>query len=245
MVNYRAGSCRSAAGASVETKAITPTALALRICVYFAVVIGLFALMASFVPRAQEFMPFGGSAVNIQGTAQTVFGAGSAIDTVADSVRDQTPSPWNTRLDAALFLVASLVGTVILMIPITWVYMGIKTPQGYRKAFVEALIVLPICATTVVLLIQDSLALAFGLAALVAAVRFRVRLPDALDGIYVFAAICVGLASGIGYLGVAVVMTIFFCFASIILWGIDYGANPVETAKQAKKLAELEDNDRR
>ena len=92
-----------------------------------------------------------------------------------------------------------------------------------------------------VLLIQDSLALAFGLAALVAAVRFRVRLPDALDGIYVFAAICVGLASGIGYLGVGVVMTIFFCYASVILWGMDYGANPVEAAKQARKLAELED----
>ena len=116
-----------------------------------------------------------------------------------------------------------------------------EDPVAGAQDLVEALIVLPICATTVVLLIQDSLALAFGLAALVAAVRFRVRLPDALDGIYIFAAICVGLASGIGYLGVAVVMTIFFCFASIILWGMDYGANPVEAAKQAKKLAQLEE----
>ena len=77
--------------------------------------------------------------------------------------------------------------------------------------------VLPICATTVLLLIQDNLSLVFELMALVAAVRFRVRQSDTLDGIYVFAAICVGLASGIGNLGVAVVMTIFFCFASVIL----------------------------
>ena len=99
-----------------------------------------------------------------------------------------------------------------------------------------------ICATSIVLLIQDSLALAFGLAALVAAVRFRVRLRDALDGIYVFAAICVGLSSGVGYLGVALVMTIFFCFASLILWGMNYGANPVEDVQQARKPAKLEQN---
>ncbi len=76
-------------------------------------------------------------------------------------------------------------------------------------------------------------------AALVAAVRFRVQLQDALDGIYIFAAICVGLASGVGYLGVAVVMTIFFCFALVILWGMNYGANPVDEARQARKLAKL------
>jgi hypothetical protein len=47
---------------------------------------------------------------------------------------------------------------------------------------------MPICATTVVLLIQDSLALAFGLAARVAAVRFGVRLTETIDGIYIFTA---------------------------------------------------------
>ncbi|NNC66195.1 MAG: DUF4956 domain-containing protein [Gammaproteobacteria bacterium] len=217
----------------MQNTIVTPKILALRLCGYFAVLIAVFASLATFVPMSQEFMPFGGRAVDVPATAQQIF--------QGDFGEQDAPSPWATRFDAAVFLVASLLGTIVLMIPITWVYMGIKRPQGYRKSFVEALIVLPICATTVVLLIQDSLALAFGLAALVAAVRFRVRLPDALDGIYVFAAICVGLASGIGYLGVAVVMTIFFCFASVILWGMDYGANPVETAKQARKLAELDD----
>jgi len=228
----------------LQTNLITPKALAARIFVYFAVLIAALAILANFVPRSQEFFPFGGSAVDISDTARQVFPPNELIDVPVGEAPRSAPGPWSARLNAALFLIAGLFGTIVLMIPITWVYMAIKTPQGYRKAFVEALIILPICATTVVLLIQDSLALAFGLAALVAAVRFRVRLPDALDGIYVFAAICVGLASGIGYLGVAVVMTIFFCFASVILWGMDYGANPVEAAKQAKKLAHLDDVDR-
>ncbi len=90
------------------------------------------------------------------------------------------------------------------------------------------------------MLIQDSLALAFGLAALVAAVRFRVSLEEAMDGIFIFAAICVGLAAGIGYLGVGVFMGAFFCFGNLILWGMDYGQNPLDEAKQKKKRAKLE-----
>ena len=99
--------------------------------------------------------------------------------------------------------------------------------------------VLPICGSTVVLLIQDSLALAFGLAALVAAVRFRVALAEAIDGIYIFAAICIGLAAGIGYLGVAAVMAMFFCLVNAVLWQMDYGRNPVDDARRAAKQAKL------
>ena len=94
---------------------------------------------------------------------------------------------------------------------------------------------------TVVLLIQDSLALAFGLAALVAAVRFRVALSEAIDGIYIFAAICVGLAAGIGYLGVAAIMALFFCMTNAVLWGMDYGKNPIDDARRKKKRAKYSD----
>jgi hypothetical protein len=125
------------------------------------------------------------------------------------------------------------------MIPIAWTYTATSFDSGPSKVFVRALIVLPICATTVVLLIQDSLALAFGLAALVAAVRFRVALAEAIDGIYIFAAICVGLAAGIGYLGVAAIMAMFFCLINAVLWQMDYGRNPVDDARQLAKQAKL------
>jgi hypothetical protein len=103
--------------------------------------------------------------------------------------------------------------------------------------------VLPICATTIVLLIQDSLALAFGLAAMVAAVRFRVALDETIDGVFVFAAICVGLAAGIGYLGVASVMATFFCFANVSLWYLEFGENPIDNARQERKRARLAGTD--
>ena len=101
------------------------------------------------------------------------------------------------------------------------------------------MIVLPICATTIVLLIQDSLPLAFGLAALVAAVRFRVVLEEAIDGVFIFAAICVGLSAGVGYLGIAAVLVVFFCFAILILWQMEFGENPLNEARQEKKRAKF------
>jgi len=118
-------------------------------------------------------------------------------------------------------------GTILLMVPITWVYMYTH-PNTYHRNLITALVILPICATATVWLIQDSLPLAFGLAALVAAVRFRIRLDNPLDGVYIFSSISVGLASGVGYLGVGYVMTLFFCFCATALWILDYG-KPTDT----------------
>ena len=142
-------------------------------------------------------------------------------------------------VDIALFVIGHLIGTIVIMLPITLTYRAMNYEAGFSKTFVRALIVLPICATTIVLLIQDSLALAFGLAALVAAVRFRVALEEAMDGIFIFAAICVGLAAGIGYLGVAFIMSVFFCFGNLILWAVDYGQNPMDDMKRRKKRDKL------
>ena len=216
----------------MQVNSMTAGRLAVWLAIYFAGVIGLFIFIVTSTPWV-TFVPIGGNDLDLPGSTRDI------IDTLqgaeASGISALAPS-----LEIALVLITSLAGTIMLMIPITWIYMANKHAGGYRKNFVVALIVLPICATTIVMLIQDSLALAFGLAALVAAVRFRVDLDDALDGIYVFAAICVGLASGVGYLGVAVVMAVFFCFASVLLWGINYGANPVEEARRARKLAKQE-----
>ncbi len=128
-----------------------------------------------------------------------------------------------TSLAAVLFVLSfSFLCTVALMLPITWVYMYTHR-KSYGRTLVASLIVLPICATATVWLIQDSLPLAFGLAALVAAVRFRIRLDNALDGVYVFSAISVGLASGVGHFGVGFVMSGFFCVCASVIWMIGYG----------------------
>jgi len=223
--------------------ALTPRQLMLRLGVYFVLLMSSIITLVALSPETLELLPIGGTDAIELAEFETV---GDAVKTSPQLDREQrevTESPSDSASQSVLliiFLSTSLAGTVLVMLPITWTYMSTKREIGFQRNFVRALIVLPICATTIVLLIQDSLALAFGLAAMVAAVRFRVTLTETIDGIYIFAAICVGLAAGIGYLGVSIVMAIFFCFANAILWQMDYGRNPADDARRERKRAKLE-----
>jgi hypothetical protein len=221
---------------------ISPIRLATRLAIYFGVLLGLIIVTMEVRPEAIQYLPMGGTdALSGMNTddMKTVLPSGTGERGPVGTVLASDENIAKRVSYVSLFLIGHLSGTVLVMIPITWTYKAIKYQFGFNKNFVRSLIILPICATTTVLLIQDSLALAFGLAALVAAVRFRVTLDEAMDGIFIFAAVCVGLAAGIGYLGVAVIMGIFFCFGNLILWSIDYGQNPVDDARQEKKRAKL------
>jgi hypothetical protein len=217
----------------------SPRGLAIRLAVYFFALFGSVIAVINYWPDAMQYLPFGGRDA-LEGTR--VQSAADFLKTVSSQPSQAVVDMGNSRpvQTVILFVVGHLSGTILLMLPITWTYTAINFETGFRRSFARALIVLPICATTVVLLIQDSLALAFGLAALVAAVRFRVALDEAMDGIYIFAAICVGLAAGVGYLGVAMMMSLFFCFATTIMWAANYGSNPVDEARITRKRSKLE-----
>ena len=75
----------------------------------------------------------------------------------------------------------------------------------------------------IVMIIQNSLALAFSLAGIVAGVRFRLTLDDSLDAIYIFVAIGAGLAAGIEALEITVVVSVIFNYFILFFWEIDYG----------------------
>jgi hypothetical protein len=221
----------------------SPGRLAIQLAIYFVVVVGVMIALTQLRPDVLRYLPLGGtdalSGIDVSELSES-WSEDSAGERPARRTVDLEKVAGRTVGNVALFVVGHLTGTIILMWPITWTYRAMNYEAGFNKTFIRSLIVLPICATTIVLLIQDSLALAFGLAALVAAVRFRINLDDAIDGIFIFAAICVGLAAGIGFLGIAFVMTLFFCFGNLILWMVDYGKNPLDDAKRDKKRKKLE-----
>lgn len=220
---------------------ITPARLIVRLTVYFLVLLGIIVAGIVAQPDSIGYLPFGGSDALDKGGGIDFELTESRLSVAAGtSELEGTAANAESVRRVMIFLFATLTFTLLVMLPVTWTYKTTRFEVGPSKAFVRALLVLPICASTVVLLIQDSLALAFGLAALVAAVRFRVALNDAIDGIYIFAAICVGLAAGIGYLGVATVMAMFFCLTNAVLWLIDYGSNPIDEARWLKKKEKLQ-----
>jgi len=224
----------------VTNEIVTAKSLLVTLTAYFALLFGCLLTVAVMKPEALSLMPLGGTdAFQVLRIERDEKAFIDRLTPTTDSSIRQVPTAGQIGL-LALFLSSSLGGTILIMLPITWTYSAIKRETGYRKSFVRALLVLPICATTVVLLVQNNLALAFGLAALVAAVRFRVALQEAIDGIFIFASICVGLAAGIGHLGIAAVMAVFFCFGNAILWKMDFGRNPKDDARVAQKQAKLE-----
>jgi len=71
--------------------------------------------------------------------------------------------------------------------------------------------------------VQNSLPLAFSLAGIAAAVRFRTTLKDTKDAVYVFVSIAVGLSAGVQALGVAFVLSLIFNLINLVIWRLDFG----------------------
>ncbi len=218
---------------------ITPRQLITRLVIYYGAFLGLLVAVLAINSDFLHYLPFSGNdaldQADIEVTETSVRVPRSLLDV-------RSPHAGVSPADVAasiVFLAITLVTAILVMLPVTWTYTATRFESGPSKGFVRALILLPIAAVAVVLLIQNSLALAIGLAALVAAVRFRVNLPDPIDGIYIFVAICVGLAGGVGFMGVALVMTMIFTVTNAILWRIDYGRNPIDEARRDAATAKL------
>ena len=77
--------------------------------------------------------------------------------------------------------------------------------------------------TGIAMIVVNSLALAFSLAGVVAAVRFRFSLNQPSDAMYIFVAIGIGLGSGIGALGISGIISLMFVLATLVIWKLEYG----------------------
>jgi uncharacterized protein DUF4956 len=88
----------------------------------------------------------------------------------------------------------------------------------YDHTLVQTVIVLPVAITAVLMMVRDSLALAFGLAGVVGAVRFRSNLKESGDSVYIFAAVVIGFAAGIQSLGIAALLSLLFAALELSIW---------------------------
>jgi hypothetical protein len=116
-----------------------------------------------------------------------------------------------------------IVGALSLVVPVAWVYMFTKRFR-YDPALVASVIILPIVVAGIALVVKNSLALAFSLAGIVAAVRFRNTLKDPRDAVYIFLVIGIGLSAGVQALDVALVMSMAFNVVVLFVWKYNVGS---------------------
>ncbi|NIP83075.1 MAG: DUF4956 domain-containing protein, partial [Gemmatimonadetes bacterium] len=72
-----------------------------------------------------------------------------------------------------------------------------------------------------VMVVKNSLALAFSLAGIVAAVRFRTTVKDPKDAVHVFLVMAIGLAAGVQALDIALLLSFTFAIIVLVLWKYD------------------------
>jgi len=122
-------------------------------------------------------------------------------------------------------VVVAVTSAFLLALPVAWVYMFTRQRKGYRPSDVQALVLMPVVVSGVVVLVKSSLPLAFSLAGIVAAVRFRTNLEDSKDATFIFLATALGLACGV-QIEVAAVLSILFNAAVLVLWTSDFARMP-------------------
>lgn len=187
--------------------------LFVALTIYYLAVTAIVYGMTVIVPESAAYLPIGGAEALLTGPSDDPF---ESIEIGANRAGDLTGS--------IIWLLMAMFGALYTVLPVSWLYMSCRNRAEYNQSIVETIIVLPIVVTAIVVIVHNSLALAFSLAGIVAGVRFRNTLKSSGDALYIFLAIAIGLSAGIGALEVALVTSIFFNYLFIALWSSDYGA---------------------
>ena len=196
-----------------------------RTAIYYVALFGAGVLLWR-LPQAKAVM---------QGSLDALF-AGPAFPGITAPQRP----PQDAVVSAttlALTVASAMLGAVLLALPVAWIYRLTRKKKGYQQSVVQTLMVLPPLVASVVVLVKYSLALAFGLGAIVAAVRFRNTLEDSKDAVYIFLATALGLAAAV-QLPVAAVISVVFNVIILALWQTDFGKAPAFEGERARRRLE-------
>lgn len=101
-------------------------------------------------------------------------------------------------------IAVSLVCSFVISIIYRFTYRG----PGYSESFVDSIVFLSVITTVVIMIIGNNLARAFGLVGALSIIRFRTAIKDTIDIVYIFLALAIGMAGGVGYHKLAVASTV-------------------------------------
>jgi hypothetical protein len=117
-----------------------------------------------------------------------------------------------------LAALVAMTGALLLMLPVAWAYVATRMRKQMDASVVTTIVLLPIAVAAILVIVQDSLAVAFSLAGIAGLVRFRNALDDTRDAMYVVIAIAVGLGAGVGTLEASAALTGLYNLAVVSLW---------------------------
>lgn len=106
---------------------------------------------------------------------------------------------------------------------IAWTYVRTHSGLSYSRGFVQSIVLLTVIISVGMMVIGNSLAIAFGLIGALSVIRFRNILKDTRDTTFIFASLITGIATGTGSHGIAVAGTVAFCLLLFYLYWSGFG----------------------
>jgi uncharacterized membrane protein YhiD involved in acid resistance len=122
--------------------------------------------------------------------------------------------------DVFVNLMVALVCSLIIAVVYRHTYKG----SSYSITYVNSLVLLTLVTSVVMLVIGNNLARAFGLVGAMSIIRFRTAVRDVQDIVFIFFALAVGMASGVGLHVIAIAGTLMISLIAVILITFNFGA---------------------
>ena len=187
--------------------------LLIQLTAYYLVIALVIVIALKIWPDLRGYLPVGGVEQLISQPAKNPLQASEAI-------RAEHVGNFGESL---FWLSVAIIGALLCSLPVSWVYMTVRSGSEYDQSLVNTIILLPMVVTGIVIIVQNSLALAFSLAGIAGAVRFRNSLKSSGDALFILLAVSIGLSAGIGAIELAAVVTAAMNYAFTFLWMAEYG----------------------
>ncbi len=122
-------------------------------------------------------------------------------------------------------LIATLLSFGLTLI-IGYIYRVTHQGPSYSQSTVQTMVIMGVVVSVIMLIIGSNIARAFSLVGALSIIRFRNAVKESRDVAFYFLTMAIGMASGTGFYGIAIVFTLIMASVIYAMYQFNFGAKP-------------------
>ena len=122
-----------------------------KLTLYYLIIAVVVFLAVQIWPEFRNYLPIGGVEQLISQPSKNPLQG-------MDAMRSEHVGSLGQSL---FWLIVAIIGAFLCSLPVSWVYMSVRSGEEYDQSLVHTILVLPMVVTGIVIVVQNSLALAF------------------------------------------------------------------------------------
>lgn len=127
------------------------------------------------------------------------------------------------EIDNLNILLLSIFLAFVLSTILAFAYQKTFRGLSYSRNYVQSIVLISIISATVIQAVGDSLSRGIGIMAAMSIIRFRTNFKDPRDTLFLFASLAAGISCGAYAFQIAIVGTLGFSLAAIVLFYSSFG----------------------